>query len=186
MAISVLLVSTNADLAGAPVHVMLLAQGLASHGLNVGVVFGEHGPIRVELERQGISTWVVPTIRSNFNVAQDFQSVMSLRKLIREFDPQIVHAHSSKAGMVTRIAGAACTVPVVYTVHGWGFGQGRMRSVSTIVRTIERLLRSRTSHYIAVSAHDRQIGLRRWASSRPGFRLYITESPTFLIAHNRN
>ena len=145
-----LLVSTNADLAGAPSHVRDLVAAL-SHRYRFTVVFGEEGPIESELRARGIATRVLPGMRSAISPLRDLRSVVSLGRLIRELRPHVIHAHSSKAGMVARAAGAIGSVPVIYTVHGWGFGEGRPPLQSLMVRWAEKWFAPLTTRYIAVS-----------------------------------
>jgi glycosyltransferase involved in cell wall biosynthesis len=61
--------------------------------------------------------------------------------------------------MISRIVGFITRKPVIYTIHGWGFGSGRRRLVSFLVYWVEVLLKRLTFLYIAVSEHDRQVGL---------------------------
>lgn len=157
--ITVAIISTNADRAGAPLHVQELSIGMSGQAARVVVVFGEDGPVRQALADRGIETYVVPTMRSQIDIGRDLKSISAIKTILAHVRPDIVHAHSSKAGMVGRIAGKAMGIPVVYTIHGWGFGTGRRPLISAIVRTIEFLLRSITSRFIAVSHADRNIGM---------------------------
>lgn len=154
----ILLVSTNADLGGAPRHVHDLALGLAPH-FDVHVAFGEDGPIRHRLRHAGISTHVIPGIRSNIDPVQDVRSTRALIALIQRIGQvRLLHAHSAKAGMVARLAARSAGLPVIYTVHGWGFGPGRSPRRAAVVRAIEWALRPLTTHYIMVSAADGRLG----------------------------
>ena len=154
-----MVVSTNADLAGAPSHVRDLVQTLRGR-YRFTVVFGEAGPIEKTLQAAGVTTRILPGLRSAINPAGDLRAVLALRRLIREFRPQILHAHSSKAGLLTRIAGALASIPVVYTIHGWGFGPGRPRLQSLIVRSTEKWFAGLIARYIAVSQADADIGIQ--------------------------
>jgi glycosyltransferase involved in cell wall biosynthesis len=157
---TILLVCTNADLAGAPVHVRELAGALSERGLRLRVLFGEDGPVAGDLRARGIRCDVIPGMRSDMRFWRDIGSIASLRKILSEVDAPLVHAHSAKAGMVARIACRTDRIPVVYTVHGWGFGPGRPKLRSMIVQTIERSLVRATSRYIAVSEVDGASGSR--------------------------
>lgn len=158
---SLLLVCTNADRAGAPLHVLELASGLVKNDVRVSAVFGEEGSVRDQVEHMGVQTHIIASMRSNIRLIQDARSLRQLKSLILELRPDIVHCHSSKAGMIGRLAAAQLKIPSVYTVHGWGFGKGRKLHLSALVWCVERILRSRTSAYIAVSDADRKLGMRR-------------------------
>lgn len=73
-------------------------------------------------------------------------AVIRLGRLIRRRRPDVLHAHSSIGGLLTRVAAVGTGIPTVYTPHG-----------ITDVRAgqlVERLLRSRTARLIAVSASE--------------------------------
>jgi glycosyltransferase involved in cell wall biosynthesis len=92
---------------------------------------------------------------------RDLRTVSSLTRLLRRIEPDVVHVHSAKAGMVGRLAAARLGVPSVYTVHGWGFGQGRPAARGLLLAAVERMLRPWTGHYIAVSGADADLGVER-------------------------
>jgi glycosyltransferase involved in cell wall biosynthesis len=157
----VMLVSTNADRAGAPLHVRALALGLLERGWTVGVVFGEEGPVEADLRARGVDCHVLPNLRSDMRFWRDRRSVAGLVGLLQAFAPDLVHAHSAKAGMVARLAAARLGVPCVYTVHGWGFGPGRARLQAAVLSVVERALVRLTARYIAVSRADERLGRER-------------------------
>ena len=71
------------------------------------------------------------------------RAVVSLRRLLRERGPDVVHAHSSIGGLLARVAATGTGIPTVYTPHG-----------ITSVRAgqlVERALRRRTDRLVAVS-----------------------------------
>lgn len=156
-----MLVSTNADMAGAPMHVRDLALALHARGVELLVVFGQEGPIEAELRASGVRCEVVPTMRSDLRFWRDGQTVDALVRILCGFVPDIVHAHSAKAGQIARIACRRLGIPCVYTVHGWGFGRGRAWLQAALVRSVERRLVEATTHYIAVSQTDAVVGRER-------------------------
>jgi glycosyltransferase involved in cell wall biosynthesis len=164
--LNVLLLVTNADLAGAPIHVRDLAISLKSHGHRVSVVFGEHGTIKDTLDALGIDTHVIPSMRSKISPQQDLRSFLEVKKLTKLIDPDLIHAHSSKAGLIARLVGFNLKVPVIYTIHGWGFGKGRRGLISSFVYVAELVLSFFTDKFIAVSNADRDVGMRYLPISR--------------------
>jgi glycosyltransferase involved in cell wall biosynthesis len=157
----ILFVSTNADRSGAPLHVLSLILNIPEEMYEIVCIFGEKGFVQQELQSAGIKTYVVGSIRSSINPLEDLKSVESLKLIISFFRPHLIHCHSSKAALVGRIAAARFNIPVIYTVHGWGFGPGRKPHVSLFVRSAELLLKAKTKKYITVSEYDRQLGISR-------------------------
>ena len=129
----ILLVVTNADLAGAPRHVLELCKLLSTKNNYIEVVFGEYGPVQQEILSYGIKTHIINTLRSNINPFQDILSIYKLWKIVCHYKPDLIHCHSTKAGFVARIVSSIQQIPVIYTVHGWGFGAGRKTIISIFV-----------------------------------------------------
>lgn len=135
----VLMLSTNADLAGAPMHVLTLMRSLRQR-VEFLAVFGEHGPVADRLAELGIPVRIVPTMRSRLSPWQDIATLRSVARLARDFGPDLLHSHSSKAGMIGRLVAWRLGLPSLYTVHGWGWrGQGRF--AGALITGIERALR---------------------------------------------
>lgn len=155
-----LIICTNADLAGAPCHVRDLAILMQQQGWVVNVAFGQLGPIKDQLEQHGISTHFIASMRSTINPFEDINSYISFKKLVNRLQPDIIHAHSSKAGMIGRLVGLTCKIPVVYTIHGWGFGPGRKMLIALFVYLVELFTARFTNEFIAVSEADKKLGIR--------------------------
>lgn len=95
----------------------------------------------------------------------DLRALAALRLSIRRFRPDVVHTHSSKAGVLGRLAARLERVPVVvHTVHGFGFTplQSAIRRAAFL--RAERLAAGWTDHFVAVSRVnlDRGVELGLW------------------------
>lgn len=81
------------------------------------------------------------------------RAVAAVRSAVRRLRPDLVHAHSSIAGVVARVAGT--DVPVVYSPHCFAFER---RDVSALrrrlFRSVERGLAPRTDLFLAVAPHE--------------------------------
>lgn len=156
---SLLIVSTNADLSGAPKHVLDLAEGLAISGVKANFIFGELGVVSEKCKLLNHNVQICTWIRSSINPFVDILGLFYIVKFINKNNIDIIHAHSTKAGMLCRIAAYIKKIPVIYTIHGWGYGPGRRPKVSAIVKIVEKYLVTFTDQYIAVSNHDRCVGM---------------------------
>lgn len=155
----ILIASTNADWAGAPIHVLTLVTALQT-SFDVFIVFGEDGPVRHTLLAMGVPSTVLPTLRSSINPVRDFRCFLTFLKIVRSVHPDLLHAHSSKAGMIARLAAYVLGLPCLYTVHGWGFGAGRARLQSVVVYWVERVFSYiPDGAYIFVSRADQRVGV---------------------------
>ena len=85
------------------------------------------------------------------NFTTDLKGVISIRKLIKEYKPDILYMHSSKAGALGRIANIGIKNKVIYNPHGWAFCMECSNVKKIIYRFIERILSKSTDVIIAIS-----------------------------------
>lgn len=90
----------------------------------------------------------------------DLLSLVSLIGLVRQGRPDVIHAHSAKAGFLARVAGALCHVPVVYTPHVFPFLMAEGRCAPRFYRLLEQSVRRATAALIAVSEEEVREALR--------------------------
>ena len=77
------------------------------------------GPHVAALEACGIRHHAVPSLTRAMSPLQDARALRDLMRAFRKLDPQIVHTHNPKPGLLGRIAARAVGVPVIVnTVHG--------------------------------------------------------------------
>ena len=68
---------------------------------------------------KGVKIISIPSLVRKIDPFKDLSSLISILKLIKTESPVIVHTHSSKAGLLGRIAAWICRVPlVIHTPHG--------------------------------------------------------------------
>ncbi|MER3485301.1 MAG: glycosyltransferase family 1 protein, partial [Chloroflexota bacterium] len=155
-----LFVITRGDEAGgAQSYVRDLARALAHHGHDVAVVTGTSGTLTSQLAEAGVPAVVLPLLGRDIHPLRDVMAVRELCAIIRRFRPQLVSAHSSKAGIVGRLAARLAGVPCVFTVHGWAFNPSEPWPKRWLYRAIERRMAPLTSQIICVSDDSRQRGI---------------------------
>jgi glycosyltransferase involved in cell wall biosynthesis len=100
----------------------------------------------------GLEPVIIHEMRRSVNPFSDYLAYRRIKKIIRNFKPDIVHTHASKAGAVGRLAARHCRVPcIVHTFHGHVF-HGYFGSVRTwVYKTIERKLAGFTNAIVAIS-----------------------------------
>ena len=109
------------------------------------------------LKNLGIKPIIIPEMRRSVNLLNDFSAYQKIKQLIKDFKPDIVHTHASKAGAIGRFAAIQSKVPViVHTFHGSVFHSYFDNFKTTIYKTIERHLAKKSSAIIAVSEKQKQ------------------------------
>ncbi len=146
---------------GVPAYVLALCGGLRERGWDVLVACPPDDALHDAIRSVGAR--VHPVAMSHRPAPGDAHSVRALAALIRAQRPAVVHAHSTKAGMLGGLAARARGVPCIYTPHGWAFAR---RDIGPVARsafaTVERGL-GRFCHraIVTVSDEEREIGEAR-------------------------
>jgi glycosyltransferase involved in cell wall biosynthesis len=94
---------------------------------------------------------------SKIDPVRDWKAYLLIKKLLVKFQPDIVHTHTAKAGLLGRLAAFNAKVPViVHTYHGMLFHGYYSRKISWLIIKIERWLARKTTCIIALSAIQKQ------------------------------
>ncbi len=118
---------TRMVLGGAQENTLLTVEGLMGEPdfepcLVTGPAIGPEGELLTRARTNGVRIIPVDDLRRTVNPLRDWRAYRRLCKIIRRERPDIVHTHSSKAGILGRRAARACGVPViVHTIHGLPF-----------------------------------------------------------------
>ncbi len=154
----VLLVITLAEVGGAQRYVASLVPALCEE-FDVAVAAHGSGFLREAVLAAGGRYLPLAHVRRPLDPRRDLLGLAELVRLLRRERPQIVHANSSKAGVLGRLAAAATGVPVrLFTAHGWAFNAREGRT-ATAYLWADRLMRPLTTTVICVAETERRIGL---------------------------
>ena len=93
---------------------------------------------------------IIPELRRSIHPARDWSSYRQLLKLLRAKKPEIVHTHSSKAGIMGRAAAAHLGIPAVHTMHGASFHVGQNPLAHRLYRAAEKWAARRGARFISV------------------------------------
>lgn len=137
-----------------------LASGLAERDWDVAVATGPDSRIAEPLARAGVDVHMLPLRRAPG--PRDLAAARALRDLDRRLAPDVVHAHSSKAGLLVR---GALPRPsrTVYTPHCPAFLTREGRGRQALYRLVEQALVPRSGAIVAVCEWERsetQLALR--------------------------
>ncbi len=160
----VLLVITRGERGGAQIHVHDLVIGL-DESIDYHVIVGEPGYLAPALRAAGIAVEVMPSLQRAIAPAPDLATVRALRRRIRALQPALVHTHSTKAGLLGRLAAWSCGVPVIHTAHAWSFSDGLSWARKSWAIPVEAAAGRLTDRFITVSEADREVGTR-WHVAR--------------------
>lgn len=152
----ILFLITRAELGGGQTHVADLLGGLRGEfDLHLGT--GETGYLTEAAQALGIQTHILPALVQPFDPSKDLGALHQCRRLIREIQPDLVHAHTSKAGLIGRAAAKLAGVPSVFTAHTWCFTEGTSWKWKLIGTPLERLAGGWCGRIINVSDANRKL-----------------------------
>lgn len=154
----ILLLITKAERGGAQSHVLELLR--LRDRARITVASGEDGFLLEQARALGLETVVVPQLVAPLDPRRDLVALWALVRLLRRLRPDLVHLHSSKAGLLGRVAARLAGVPAVFTAHGWAFTEGAGRARRLLAIWSERLAAPLSAAIIAVSDYDRDLGAR--------------------------
>jgi glycosyltransferase involved in cell wall biosynthesis len=156
---------------GAQRHAVESMKNHLINGHGCLVISGTDGYATTELKNLGIEVITIGSLRNSYNPILDFQAIKAIIKIINEYKPHLVISHSSKAGVIARIACYNTKTPNIFTVQGWPFEEGTPKLQKIIAICIERLLIPFSDSYMCVSEYTRKFGLSKLPLKKE--RLYV-------------
>jgi glycosyltransferase involved in cell wall biosynthesis len=152
---------TRADpVGGAQIHVRDLALAVRSKGHLATVITSGSGPFIDDLRAHQAPVIVLKHLSAPISAVQDIRAFREVQATLRNLRPDLITTHSSKAGILGRLAGRTLNIPAIYTAHGWSFTPGIAPVWAGIYRRIERVAAALSSKIITVSEFDRQLALQ--------------------------
>jgi glycosyltransferase involved in cell wall biosynthesis len=159
-------------LGGAQENTLITCKLLAERGHEVtlitGPAIGPEGELFEQTKGQGYKVIVVDKLIRAINPVYDIPCYYEIKKHLRQLQPDIVHTHSAKGGILGRFAAHSLrgerdegrrtkdeerrTKPkIVYTIHGWSFHPYQNRWLNKFYIAIEKVAAKRTDFFISVA-----------------------------------
>jgi len=147
---------TRLIVGGAQENTLLSCEGQHHRGHDVTLITGPSvGPEGSLLDRAqsfGYRVELLDVMRRSILPGKDWLTYRRLVRRLRELRPDVVHTHSSKAGIIGRWAARAAGVPViVHTIHGLAFTASTRAGVNAMYRLLERRTAPITTRIICVA-----------------------------------
>src|SRR5262245_48877156 len=118
--------------------------------LITGPALGAEGSLIERARASAVDLRIVPEMRREIHPLRDWASYRALVRLLGEIRPELVHTHSSKAGILGRAAAARVGLPAVHTIHGSPFHPYQSRLAYHAYRRAETWAARRTRRLISV------------------------------------
>lgn len=149
----VLHIITNLPVGGAQDNTLITVERLDRRKYDVTLVCSSDGAwVRRALQIQGLHLIFVDELTRKIRALYDFVAFWRIFKIIRSGRYTIVHTHSSKPGVLGRVAARLAGVPVVvHTIHGFPFHDYMHPLVRGAYILIERFVSRLTDKLVTVS-----------------------------------
>ncbi|MBT6052824.1 MAG: glycosyltransferase family 4 protein [Candidatus Scalindua sp.] len=145
---------------------VFLAHGLSLES-NMGVMEQEVLARDLSLaEKRGIRVFSIPSLLRRLSLKNDLLAFFSIYRLIKRIKPHIVHTHTSKAGVLGRLAACLARVPIIiHTPHGHVFHSYYGYIMTKIIVLVERILSLMTDKITALTDRERDEHLEQGVAS---------------------
>jgi len=155
---------TRLILGGAQENTLIICKLLAQRGHDVtlitGPAIGPEGELFNLTKGQDYKVIVLDRLRRAINPFKDIVSYFQIKKLLRQLQPDIVHTHSAKAGILGRFAAYSLrraanhesrATKIVHTIHGLAFHQYQSQWLNKFYIAIEKSAAKRTDFFFSVA-----------------------------------
>lgn len=118
--------------------------------LITGPGLGPEGSLEPRARLGGFDLRILESSQRAIHPWHDWKTYQKLVKLLREIQPDLLHTHSSKAGIIGRAAAGRLRLPCVHTIHGAAFHYGQSWLAHRLYQSLERWAARYTDRFISV------------------------------------
>jgi glycosyltransferase involved in cell wall biosynthesis len=149
-------VITRLIVGGAQENTLLSCEGQHDAGHDVTLItgppLGPEGSLMGRATSYGYRVEVIDAMRRAILPLKDYATHRTLVRRFDELRPDVVHTHSSKAGIIGRWAAQRAHVPtVIHTIHGLAFTASTSRLVNGAYQWLERRAAPITTRIVCVA-----------------------------------
>ncbi|WP_318836627.1 glycosyltransferase family 4 protein [Providencia sp. PROV102] len=120
------------------------------------------GPLTIEAEKLGIKCIIIDSLTREISPIKDLKSLIHLIKIIKNYRFDIIHTHSSKTGVIGRLAGFISKTPlIIHTVHGYSFPAAKNKIQYIIYYIMERIGSMCGNKLICLHETDKEIAIQK-------------------------
>lgn len=147
---------TRLILGGAQENTLITCKLLAQRGHDVtlitGPALGPEGELFKQTKNQKYKTISINSLRRQINPVYDISAYREIKKYLKEIQPDIIHTHSAKAGILGRFAAYSLhNMKIIHTIHGLAFHPYQSHWLNKFYIAIEKSAAKRTDFFISVA-----------------------------------
>ncbi|MEI6596723.1 MAG: glycosyltransferase family 4 protein [bacterium] len=160
---------TQSEFGGAQRYVFDLANNLKAD-FKIAVAFGESKnnlTLAKILAENNIEHYIIPSLKRNLSPINDILALLEIIKLIKNYQPDIIHLNSSKISIlgsltafIIKLRATSYELRVIYTVHGWVFNEPLHPCLKYFYLYAEKFTAGFKNKIICVSEYDKRMALK--------------------------
>lgn len=155
---AIFLITRGDAVGGASIHVKDMARHLIKDGHKAFVLVGQGDTVPALLRQNQVPYQSIPSLVRALSPLKDILALLRIIRILIAKQPDFISAHTSKAGVLGRIAGALLGIPVIYTPHCWSFADNFPNAKLYLL--IERICSFLPAQVIAVSHYEQNLGIK--------------------------
>lgn len=169
--IKVCYIITKLELGGAQKVALYTAENLNKNDFQNFLITGKGG-ILIDKACQNLKVYQLAKLVREISPYKDLKALWHIYTVLKAEKPDIVHTHSSKAGVLGRIAAKLAGIKViVHTIHGYGFNETQKFYIKYLYIFLERFSAFLSHKLIAVTNEDINKGLKYKIAPKDKFTL---------------
>lgn len=144
---------TLLELGGAQYNTLYTVTHLNKTNFTPILIAGKGAILDADISQNpAVQAFHITQLKRTINPWNDMIVFWKIYRLLKRIKPDVVHTHSSKAGILGRWAACAAGVPVIiHTYHGFGFHEYQNKIIHYLYIAVEKLTALITTHIICVS-----------------------------------
>ncbi len=151
---------TRLILGGAQENTLITCKLLAKRGHDVtlitGPALGPEGELFNQAQNQGYKIIIVDKLRRAIDPIFDIPAYYEIKKILSQLQPDIVHTHSAKAGILGRLAAYKLKtqnskLKIVHGIHGLAFHPYQSHWLNSFYIAVEKYTAKKTDFFISVA-----------------------------------
>jgi glycosyltransferase involved in cell wall biosynthesis len=147
---------TQLELGGAQENTLYTVNHLDPRSYECYLIAGKGGQLdKIAVKNLGKKVFFVPSLVRSICPSKDLLALLAIYRLCRQEKFDLVHTHSSKAGILGRWAAKAAGVKnIVHTYHGFGFNDFQKPWTKWFFTWIERITARISNALVVVSSEN--------------------------------
>lgn len=150
---------TQSTIGGTLEYIKLFFKNIDKEKFDVELICPEYGPMKGEIEELGFNVEVA-NMKRQISPIDDLKCFIKINSYIKITKPDIIHVHSSKAGVIGRLAAYKNHIPCIYNAHGWSFSMDVSIIKKKLYIFIEKMCSRLCDKIVNISSNEQQLAMK--------------------------